>query len=194
MVLYALKILCSFIINWDHFPASRKEELMNCHKKSSLYVLLISVYWCLGLIIGAFVVSQITLNTFSLMRSCFYGRSSIVVHLLILNIPLFLSVITVASAKPLLMVPVLFIKAFLLSVCWFVFYSAYGNAGWLTPFTVLFPDIITSIVLIFFIFRNIPHRKASFLTDFLINLVIVIIIGFIDHAVISPLWLDIINV
>ena len=167
---------------------------MNNYKKSSLYILLISASWCLGLIIGTFVVSQITYNTLSLMRSCFYERSSIVVYLLILSIPLFLSVITVALAKPLLMVPVLFIKSFVLSVCWFMFYSACGNAGWLTPLTVLFPDIITSIVLLFFIFRNIPYRRASFVTDYIINLVIVIIIGFIDYSVISPLWLDIINV
>lgn len=151
--------------------------------------------WCIGVFLGTYFVSQMPLNLFSLMRSSFKGeRFSIVGFLLVLNLPLVLSVISVALNKSFLMLPVLFIKAFLLSVCWFALYIAFGSAGWLVTFFMLLTEFIASILTLLFLFNYCEERRASFITDYFVMQIFIIIVGFMDYTVISPIWVDIISI
>ena len=157
--------------------------------------ILVIISWCVGLLSGLFVVSRIPFNTFSLMRRSFNsGCFSIVGFLLILSLPLLLSVITVAFKNILLMLPVLFIKAFLFSVSWFTLYKAYNSAGWLVCNLMLFPEIVSLFLALFYLFKNIEQKEEDFVTDYLISQIVVIIIGYTDFAVILPIWTHIIRI
>lgn len=128
---------------------------------------LLAVTWVLGLTVGIFVALFASSSFFLLMRSAIFCKVSIVSLLLSTSLPFFISAYAVFINQPWLIVPVCFIKAFLLSVIACGLLISYHTAGWLLIIVLLFCDICTVPLIWLFWMNHISLDKPLIGLDFI---------------------------
>lgn len=156
------------------------------NRKLDNRVVLLLLAWTCGFLSGLHIAAA-TFDTYaSLMRAAADSRVSIVGLFAALTFPLILSTISVQLSAPLLFLPLSFAKAFGFAYCAYSAMYAFGDAGWLITFFLLFSDFGLSMILLWLWIRNISSTGHSFRKDALLCACIAILLGSIDCLYISP--------
>lgn len=149
-------------------------------------LILLLCAWVVGFVTGLHI-SAATFDTFtSLMRAAVSSRVSIFGLIAALIFPLILSTISVQLSAPLLFLPLSFTKAFGLAYCGYAIVHAFGDAGWLVAFFLLFTDFALSLLLLWLWIRNISATQHSFKKDVTFCAIIAVLVGCLDYLYVSP--------
>ena len=141
------------------------------------------LFWLAGLILGTLVFVPDS----SLMRPGFPGRVSIVSAIVTATFPFLLAALAVHINCKKLLWMICFFKAFCFAFCGALLWSAYGSAGWLIRFLLIFTDICTLPV---FFLCCIRRNKRDFVVCILISLSV----ACIDYFVVSPFLAKLITI
>ena len=162
------------LFDHDFSPYSRKVRS----------ILLAFTFLC-GMILGCVIYQSAELESVRLMRSAVHGPVSIVGLLIVVLLPFLFSAVAVYISKPCLLLGVAFCKGLFFSLVSMGVMGAYGSAGWLMRFLLMFTDIVSMPVLVFFWLHSGVSGRIS-LREILVILAICVCICGIDARIISP--------
>lgn len=140
----------------------------------------------IGLLLGSVFYFSAEIESVSWMRGAARSPVSIVGLLSVILLPFLFSAGAVFSSQFWLLIPIAFCKALSFVQVSLGISRAYGSAGWLMRFLVMFADSVFLPVLIFFWIRfGDGSRRMSYRTFFSF-LAVAVCIGWFDSCVISP--------
>lgn len=142
--------------------------------------------WLLGLICGILVYLSAGGILVSLMRSTLYVPVSIVGLLCAAVLPFLFSALAVFLSRPGLLLPICFGKAFLLAFVSLGVIRAFGSAGWLLRWLLLFGDCVSAPMLYWFWLRYIPGDRLLSGWEAASLFSLGLLIGSVNYSVISP--------
>lgn len=148
--------------------------------------MLLAVFWIAGMLTGLHISNTVNAFDNSLMRAAVLSGVSMVGLLAVVLFPLILSAIAVYFSVPLFFFLLSFGKAFGFAFCSFRILTAFGSAGWLVRWLLLFSDTCMSVVLLWFWIRNINGIGASSKKDLAVCAAFALLIGCFDYFVVSP--------
>lgn len=152
-------------------------------KEPSIYL---ACSFLTGLISGACIAAAASSSLFPTMRAATPGCVSISGLLLATLLPLLFSAFAVYIRQKWLLIPIAFSKAFLFAFLGVAFMSAFGSAGWLVRWLLMFSDILTLPLLCFFWLRAFSQERSQSLCFAVAVGVIAVFIGSLDYTVVSP--------
>lgn len=142
--------------------------------------------WLSGLVCGILVSLSAGSLLVSLMRSTLYVPVSIVGLLCVTILPFLFSALAVFLSRPGLLLPICFAKAFLLAFVSVGILRAFGSAGWLLRWLLLFGDCASVPVLYWFWLRYISGNRPLCGWEAISMLSLGLLIGSVNYSVISP--------
>lgn len=148
--------------------------------------ILLLVSWSIGLICGIAYAFQADSSFSSLMHSAALSPVSIVSLLIVLFLPFLISAIAVFLSRPVLLMPLAFTKAFSFGACAFAADLAFSSAGWLLRSMLMFSDLLTVPVLIWFWLRCLKGDRFRSCRDLAICAGFIVLIGNFDFYIVSP--------
>lgn len=152
----------------------------------------LALVWILGLFSGLAAGIMSETISFPLMRSTVFSAVSIVglFHTLL---PFLLSAVAMVLHAPGMLLPLCFGKAFLSSYASFAICRAFGTAGWLVRWFLMFTDLWTLPILYYFWLRILSGTGAASRCEALFLSSLALLLGSIDYAIISPLFLELVT-
>lgn len=154
--------------------------------------LTVIIFWIIGFTFG-FSFGYITPDTtISLMCSALCERVSIVGRIFSLFLPFFLSFIIIRKCV-LLIMPLVAIKAYGLGFCLYCVTSAFGTAGWLMSTLCLSVDLCSTVLFLWFILCNLQESHKSISNRFTFCVIMSLLLGLLDHQIISPFAAKLLN-
>ena len=154
-------------------------------RKRKRNVLLLAFCWLSGLFYGLVLYLSAGTSFNSLVRRLPFELVSIVCLLAVTALPFLLSLFLVLFSKPLLILPLCWFKALVLSFISCGILQSYDSFGWLFQHMVLFSDWITTPVLYWFWIR-ILRVSPTFWLDTLLSFILVFLTASLEHSIISP--------
>ena len=145
-----------------------------------------------GLISGVLISMSASGALDSTMRAAPFSCVSISGLLSAILLPFLLSAFAVYLSCPWLLLPIAFCKAFLITFLGLGVLDAFGSAGWLIRFLLMFGDVITLPLLWWYLYQVIL-RPASRVRCTLVAAVFSLAVGGLDHYVISPFLANLIS-
>lgn len=159
-----------------------------------IYRPLLAFLMLLGFLCGAFFTVDPLPASVSLMRTAASSRVSIVGLMTVLLLPFLISAFAVYTSSPFLLFPVCWLKAFFFSYSAGMISLAFGNAGWLVRWLLLFSSGLSLPLLIWFCMRQGDGTyREDLLRDFTVCAVLILLIGSLDFRVISPFLVKLIE-
>ena len=155
---------------------------------------LLTVFSGAGLILATTFAATAKISSVTLMRLVSDSRLSIVCHLASQLLPFLIAAFAVNISRRWLIYTVCFLRLFFFSYIGSLFWIAFGSAGWLIRWLVLFSDIILVPALLWFCFRGIFENARNHVRDFWICISAVILTALINWLLISPLLVRIIDI
>ena len=147
---------------------------------------LLALCWCGGLILGISFASSADDSTLLMMHSASMSAVSIPGLLSILFLPFLLSALAVYLSRSLLLLGVAFVKAFAFGFCAFAVNAAFQSAGWLVCMLLMFSDLCSLPLLVWFWLRHIAGDRRNAAADLAVCAAIALFIGGFDYCVVSP--------
>lgn len=148
--------------------------------------LLFAVVLMLGFFIGAYI-SRMVPNSF---LNLIYTNGDRAVSLwslaVVLLLPLLISFVAFYFRIPILILLIGFLKAITFSFCSCGILYAYGDAGWLLRFLLLFSDSTMLFLLCWYWLRHLEGNRLRLAQDTVLCIFGAILIGIIDYMYISP--------
>lgn len=141
--------------------------------------------WILGLFSGAILAQHADEIQFSLMRRAAFCPVSIV-GLFAVLLPFLITAFAVCVSNYWLFLPIAFSKAFLFSYNACIVSAAFGNAGWLVRYLLLFTDACTIPILLWLWIRGICGYRSRFVRIVGLCAILSVAVGFIDFCIVSP--------
>lgn len=161
-----------------------KQGLPRFWRKGS--TLFLAFFWFLGLAFGILFFLLSGDSFVSLMRGTLTSSVSIIRVLCVSLLPFLLSAFAVFISEPRLLLLICFGKAFLFSFVSFGVIQAFGSAGWLVRWLLLFSDCASVPVLYWFWLRNISGNSRFCFWEICGFLSMELLIGSIDYCLVSP--------
>ena len=168
------------MFNYHRYSISSRNPFLICK-------IAISAAWVFGLICGVFFALHTSDITVSLMRSVLYDRLSIVGLLVALVFPFVLSAILLRYLSTLAIVPLVFLKAYLFSWCACGVYFAFGDAGWLVRWFLIFSDSLIVVLLLWYWLSHASGRRDAMKSELFLCITTALLVGCFDYCVISPI-------
>ena len=147
---------------------------------------ILALSWNLGFLSGLLIAVNGNSAFFSLMRAAASCRVSIVGLWIVTLLPFLLSVIAIYFSRPYLIPVISFIHAFTFGYCVCGIAVAFGSAGWLVRWLMLFSAGCSSPIIYWFWLRHISGTAKSLWTDFALCAVVILFITSLDYRIISP--------
>ena len=147
---------------------------------------LLVLCWIFGLFAGYFFIIGHGDSISSLMHTAVNQRVTIVGLVLTLFFPLIISAMAVHLRSPLVLLVLVFLKAFCFSGCYFAVGIAFKGAGWLVRWLLLFSDSCMVVMLLWLWLEIIAGEVHTFKHSLITCVISAIIVGCIDYFVISP--------
>lgn len=148
--------------------------------------LILAFAWILGLLLGS-VISLAADNILSpTMLAAVHSNMSISGLLTVLLLPLLFSAFAVYISKPILLIPIVFLKAFLFSYSAAGFLIACDSAAWLLCFLMMFSDTLMLPFLWWFWIRTLTLESSTAIRSAVFCSLCAFVIGFCDYAFVSP--------
>lgn len=104
----------------------------------------------------------------------------------VLLLPLLISLCAFHFNIPILILPIAFLKSAAFGFCSCCVIFAYGDAGWLVRFLVLFSDSAMFVVLCWYWFSHLEGVRTRLRQDTVLCFVLAVVIGMFDYIYISP--------
>lgn len=149
-------------------------------------VLLLALFWCIGLLCGCAASRQAEAYLVPLMSAAAAHRVSIVGLLAVLLLPLLFSAFAVFISEPRLLLAAAFLKAFTFGFTAWGITVAFGMAGWLIRSLLLFSDCCMLPFLFWFWLRHISGERAAVRNDLAVCTAVAVLVGSIDFWKVSP--------
>jgi len=156
---------------------------------------LIALMCCLcgGLLLGHQYASLADPTYFLLMRMASERPVSIMSLFTVSLLPFLISALAVYVSHPELLLPVCFCKSFLFACCAFSATSVFGTAGWLVRLLLQFSDVCLLPVLCWFWIRHIGGSFGTLQKDIFLCCGVALVVCVVDHCVISPYLVTLID-
>ena len=139
-----------------------------------------------GLLFGACASIAASDTLFPMMRAVAFGCVSIFGLLSAILLPLLFSAFAVYIGQRWLIFLIAFVKAFLFAFLGIGIMNAFGSAGWLVRWLLMFSDSFTLPLLWWFWLRAFSDRRTTSLRFAALIAAAAIIIGSFDYTVVSP--------
>lgn len=159
-------------------------DLSNLWRKGCRFYL--ACFWLSGFLCGILVYLYAGRTLVSMMRSTLRVSVSIVGMLCVTTLPFLLSAFAVFLSKPALLLPICFGKAFLLAFVSIGMLQAFGSAGWLLRWILLFSDFVYVPLLYCFWLRHISGVRPLDSWETALMCSLGLLIGSVNFSVISP--------
>lgn len=153
---------------------------------------LLACAWLLGLVSGAVLSIFAGDPLFSMMRAAASSCVSIPGLLSATLLPLLFSAFAVYISKPWLLIPIAFGKAFLFSYLSVGVMIAFGSAGWLIWWLLMFSDSCSLPLLWWFWLKAVSQPRGSLIRRTGFALAAAAVIGSVDYCIVSPFLADLI--
>ena len=147
---------------------------------------LLAHVWICGLVLGAIVSYSADNFPASMMRAAACGSMSISGLLVVQLLPLLLSAYAVYDSQPVLLVSVVFLKAFLVAYTGAGILIFYPVSGWLIRGLLMFSDMLTLPLLWFIWLSADPDSRIPFVCRAAFSTVLALVIGSVDIILIAP--------
>lgn len=151
------------------------------------------IAWLAGLFFGIILANGCSDTVILMIRSAGKSGTSMVNMFALLLFPLFVSAFFIWLSKPFLVILLVSVKAFLFGFSAMSVTFAFGDAGWLTRWLLLFSDSCSSVVLFWFWIRNVFGEKRIFKRDFVCCVALIIALGCFDYYIVSPFSVTLFN-
>lgn len=163
-------------------------HFLTISRKPSVPVL--AFIWILGLISGLLFSYRAGTSFFSAMHTADFRCVSIIGLLSLSVLPLLFSALAVFIGQPWLLVPIAFVKAFCFSFLAFGITVAFGGAGWLIRWLLMFCDCCSLPLLWLYWLRSISHSSKHNPGGTLSCFAAALAIGCVDYCLICPILAD----
>ncbi len=151
------------------------------------------IIWVCGLLSGLYVVSMSDDSAYCVFRLFLYSQSTLFGLLLTQMLPLAFTCFIFWLSKPCLTSLFVYIKAFLFAYCAFGIVLAYGTAGWMIRWIILFSSSCSTLPLLWFWCRNFTKKGESYCQDLLVCAFSLILICVFDYLAVLPLAKSLVN-
>lgn len=172
---------CRRFDNMDRF-LNRNLSFLHCKSKCSL----LAFAWISGLLLGAYFSLSADTILSSTMLAAPFGSLSISGLLTVLLLPLFLSALAVYFSQPILLISVVFLKAFLYTYTGIGLLLTYHSAGWILRFLLMFSDTLMLPILWLIWLRAAPWDRRALYRYGVVCTIFAFLIGCIDYAYVVP--------
>lgn len=125
---------------------SRRFVFFAAAKKSQCIKVLLIIFWCFGIIIGCINACRLPIHFNISMQAIVHNRLSIIGGILVLFLPLLLTAILRLFFKPIFLVPLAFIKAYIHAFIAGYICLIFGNSGQLYRFLITFSASVSNII------------------------------------------------
>lgn len=146
----------------------------------------LALCWCLGLLSGVCLVPCVSKSLFSWMRLAARSRVSIVGLLCGNFLPFLISYLIFSFSIPRLIYAVCFFRAAGYGFCALGIRLGFGTAGWLIQPLLLFSDLLTMPVLLWFWLRNLDGSIQNRRRDFVLCGIAAAFAGAADFLLAAP--------
>ena len=151
-------------------------------------LILFSLVWTFGLLSGSASALCSDDSLSSTMLAALDCSLSISGLLGALFLPLLLTAFAVFISQPFLVLPAIFLKAFLFSFVGTGVLCAYQASGWLARGFLMFSDILTLPVLWWIWMQSASESGTVFFHRLIPAAFLFALIGCFDYAFVAPLW------
>ncbi len=138
--------------------------------------------WLAGLLLGTMAI-WLDPFFFSWMRPQLSDRVSIVSSIVAAVFPFLLAALAVHINCKVLLLILAFLKTFSFAFCGFLIFHAYGSAGWLLRFLLMFTDICILPIFCWYCIRSIEKNRVK---DFTVCVFFALAVACFDCFVVSP--------
>ena len=156
-------------------------------RKGSIVILAFFLFT--GLLMGSRLSEALDPSILPMMRASAMQSVSIVSMLSVLLLPFLLSAFFHSTCTAWLIIPICFLKGLCFGFCQTLICSSFAGAGWLVYFLLMFSDILTLPVLIFF-WISCLDRAGHTLKRLLFCVAAVLFIVTVDCQFITPYWIS----
>ena len=164
-----------------HIRVSRHLPPASLHQRR----LMLLVFWGLGTILGI-AFSYCSQPLLPLMRRTVSSSVSIVGLGAVLFLPYLLTVSAVLFSRTGILLGIAFVKPLFFCMCAAAIDQAFGDAGWIIRFLLLFSDTASLPVLFWLIWRCLDGSRSARMLDFIPAAGILVMIGLTDYFLIAP--------
>ncbi len=155
---------------------------------------LIAAAWVAGLLFGSLVSLKADTILASTMHGAVSGSVSIFGLLSVLFLPLLVSALAVFISQPLLLVPVVFLKAFSFSYTAAGLFMVYPTAGWLLQALMMFSDMLMMPAYWLLWLRAASGDRCTALRWSAVCAACAALIGCVDYTVVAPFLAHLISI
>lgn len=146
-----------------------------------------------GLVAGVILAAQADSSFSSWMRTAVFQRVSIVSLLSVLFLPFLISAFAVFYGWSFLLYPICFLKSLSFGYCCAGISILFGAAGWLGCWLLLFSQLLAMPILLFYWMRHIDGLQKPLLSEAALLASILYLVGSLDHCLISPFLVKVIE-
>lgn len=129
-------------------------DYRNLRNSNLMHTVILLACWCVFLISGTYIATQVQCLNTSLMHAVFNSRMSIVLFACVSLLPFLCSAVAFRLGRFFLLIPVVCIKAFLFGFSCCLINLLFGDAGWLMRWLLVFTDSFLVIPLLCYWFKN----------------------------------------
>lgn len=153
---------------------------------STSYKKFLLFLWYFGVCIGIFAGCRVNNSFYSLMHSSLCSRVSIVWVLISALIPYFLYLLLQRAWSRVFLACICFLKAFCYAFALLVIFRAFGSAGWLMCALCLWCDILSTVLLFWFLLNCDRWRSVHHERIFAFNVAVTIVLICINYWLVRP--------
>ena len=165
-------------------------RLSNCYYKSCRYFLVI--FWFLGLLLGLCFAIMTDGKLDSVLRLSVLADVSIESLLVVTLMPLVFVFLAVFLSKPIIIILIAFLKAFILEFVVASYLQLFVNSGWLVCSLMMFGDIILIPFFWLVLIRWERYRRMIIYKDIILGFLFASAVLFVHYCFILPFWADLI--
>lgn len=166
-------------------------EMWSWLRKGGRFIL--AFFWVTGLLCGIFAFRRVGSDLVPLMRRAAYAPVSIVGILCAATLPFLLSAFAVFLSRPVWILPICFGKAFCFSLISMGILQAYGSAGWLIRYLLLFGNCASAPILYWLWLQYFRKYRSTPLWEGTLAFSLALLLGSINYRVIAPLLASLIE-
>ena len=148
--------------------------------------LLFIILFLLGIVAGAGIATQVRSSLYVWIYSAGCSGVSFLGLAVVLLLPLLVSFSAFYFDAPILVLPIVFLKASVFSFCSCCVLFAYGDAGWLVRLLMLFSDSVMLGVLCWYWLQHLDCKRFELKQNTILCLLVAVMIGITDYMYISP--------